>query len=155
LRILHKAFFLSIILIALTLSASAEPESAEASSSNFFLVYNAELGDLEITRKQARSLFTLKQSKWINGSSVQVISLNSTNKYHKQFVEQELNLFPYQVKRLWARQVFSSSAKKPIFSEDFESLIEHVARTKDAIGYITKDQLKAIDNDKIIVTRIK
>ena len=108
-----------------------------------------------LDQKSLRGFFTLKRTVWPNGQPVQIVTLTSDNLKHKAFVENELKLFNYQVKRIWDRQIFSGSSLTPIEVNTFEELIKVIASTPGSLGYVTQPYQQAIKNENITAIAIK
>ena len=102
-----------------------------------------------------RGFFTLKRTVWPNGHAVQIITLNTDSIKHRRFVEDELKLFNYQIKRIWDRQIFSGSALTPIEVNDFEELIKKITSTPGSIGYIAQSYIQAVKNENITLIAVK
>jgi ABC-type phosphate transport system substrate-binding protein len=120
----------------------------------FLIVANAGVAQTALDKKELRSLFTLKKRIWQDGTSVQLITLPPKHKSHKTFVRSQLKLFPYQVHRLWDRQVFSGSALNPKQADSYEEVIEMIANTEGAISYISASESELIKNDKVKILTI-
>lgn len=99
-------------------------------------------------------MFTLKRQLWQDGTPVQVVTLSPNASDHLEFIQSVLKLFPYQVKRLWERQVFTGSALRPLQVETYDELIEKVASTRGAVGYIKQSKLKAKADEKVTIIHI-
>jgi len=126
---------------------SAEPSSA---NDNFIAVTSYNKNTIKsLSRKTLRGYFTLKRGIWPDGTAVQLVTLNIKNKQHIKFIESKLKLFSYQVNRIWQRQIFSGSARKPIEVDNYKLLLKTVAATPGSIGYITQSQLKALEHENI------
>ena len=50
-------------------------------------------------------------------------------------------MFPYQLRRLWDKQIFSGTGIAPTTVKSIEEMRERVANTKGAIGYLREDPL--------------
>jgi ABC-type phosphate transport system substrate-binding protein len=143
----------SIIIIFLIGSFIPGGQLRAEGRSDFVLVINASLSPQKPNQRTLRSLFSLKKTTWMDGTPVQLVVLPSNDPKQRAFVETQLNLFSYQLERLWTRQVFAGSAKKPIVAKDFDELINIVASTPGAIGFIPADIAgsKKYEKDTIIL----
>jgi hypothetical protein len=100
------------------------------------LIANADLQVSEISRTQARLLFTMRLQQWPDNQPVKVFVLADTDPIHVNFAKRMLQLFPYQLRRVWDRQVFSGTGQAPITVATEKEMIERVAATPGALGYV-------------------
>jgi hypothetical protein len=83
----------------------------------------------------------MRQVQWPDGSAIRVFVLPDGHPTHGAVCKERLNLFPYQLRQSWDRLVYSGMAQAPseVYSE--EELINRVAATPGAIGYVRKAKL--------------
>lgn len=96
----------------------------------------------------ARAIFGMRQVKWPDGTRIQVFVLADTNPTHVALCKERLNLFPYQLRQSWDRLVYAGMAQAPIEVANEDELVNKVATTPGAIGYVRK--VKPNDAIKII-----
>ena len=96
----------------------------------------------------ARSVFGMRQVKWPDDARIQVFVLADTHPTHVALCKERLNLFPYQLRQSWDRLVYAGMAQAPIEVATEEELLNKVATTPGAIGYVRK--VKPNDAIKII-----
>ena len=95
----------------------------------------------ELSRNSLRAIFAMRQTEWPNGSAVQVFVLEDKNSTHIAFCKDILGMFPYQLRRVWDRQVFSGTGTAPIIVKTQQEMLIRVAETQGAIGYmLTNDK---------------
>jgi hypothetical protein len=90
-----------------------------------------------LTQNQARLYFTMRLKSWPNGTPVKVFVLPDNNALHEQFSNQVLGLFPYQLRRVWDRQIFSGTGQAPITVPSEQEMRARLATTPGAIGYLS------------------
>ena len=95
----------------------------------------------QLSLKELRAVFTMKQTVWPNGESIKVFVLENDNKLHKQFCMEVLGAFPRQLESVWYRLVYSGTGRAPFKVESEEALLESVSNTPGAIGYINAEQM--------------
>lgn len=114
------------------------------------LIVNPQVSDTQLTRNSARAIFAMRTPQWSDGTPVHVFVLADNHPIHSEFTKQVLGMFPYQLRRIWDRQVFSGTGIAPITVESEQEMLDRVAETKGAIGYIHSNKLnssvKAIGN---------
>ena len=145
---------LFVLCLAILFGQSALASDNPTSDSAFVLIVNAETKVESLSQKELRSLFSLRRSVWADGTDVRLVTMPDGDKLHKQFIEKQLKLFPYQVKRLWDRQIFSGSAVRPLQAKSVNEVIELVGKTKGAIGYSPSSEIKAIKNEQVKIITI-
>lgn len=96
----------------------------------------------------ARAIFGMRQVKWPDGAAIRVFVLSDDHTLHGALCKERLNLFPYQLRQSWDRLVYSGMAQAPSEVLSEEELLNKVAATPGAIGYVRK--VKANDPVKIL-----
>jgi ABC-type phosphate transport system substrate-binding protein len=96
----------------------------------------------------ARAIFGMRQVKWPDGTPIRVFVLPDEHPTHGGVCKERLNLFPYQLRQSWDRLVYSGMAQAPSEVASEEELMNRVAATPGAIGYVRK--VKANDPVKIL-----
>lgn len=80
----------------------------------------------------------MRTRSWPDGTPIKIFVLDDGDPVHKAFTKQRLNLFPYKLRRVWDRYLFSGTGQPPITVKDFEEMLNRVSSTRGAIGYINK-----------------
>ncbi len=86
----------------------------------------------------AKALFSMRQTRWPDGTRAWVFVLPDAHPTHNAFSKEILNLYPYQLRQTWDRQVYSGTGQAPIEVATEEEMISRVASTPGAIGYVRK-----------------
>lgn len=102
------------------------------------LIAAADVPDRVLTRNQARLYFTQRMNLWSDGTPVEVFVLPDDHPLHQSFCKHVLGLYPYQLRRVWDRMIFSGTGQAPRSVATEEQMIKGVASTPGAIGYATK-----------------
>lgn len=80
---------------------------------------------------------------WPDGRPIRVFVLEDHDPTHNRFAKTILSIFPYQLRRLWDRLVYSGTGQAPNTVGSQEEMRTRVATTPGAIGYLEKDQADA------------
>jgi len=88
-----------------------------------------------LSRNEARLFFTLRRQLWPDERPVRVFVLADEDPLHVAFVKDVLGLFPYQLRGVWDRQVFSGTGQAPTLVANEAEMIARVATTPGALGY--------------------
>ena len=70
---------------------------------------------------------------------------------HQQFSKGILNVFPYQLRSAWDRLVFSGIGQAPVKVSSIEEMLDKVANTPGAIGYLWRTNV----DDSVNVLQVK
>jgi len=88
-----------------------------------------------VTLNEARMYLTLRLRSWPDSTPITVFVLPDDSALHGQFARDVLQLFPYQLRRVWDRQLFAGTGQVPVEVDDEEEMLRRVADTPGAIGY--------------------
>ncbi|WP_241235099.1 hypothetical protein [Amphritea opalescens] len=80
----------------------------------------------------------MRVTRWPDGRPIRVFVLPDRNPLHRLFVKQHLQIFPYQLRNKWDRQVFTGAGSEPEQVDTMEEMYRKVSQHKGAIGYIDK-----------------
>lgn len=94
-----------------------------------------------ISKNGLSAIFKMRLHKWADDTAVTVFVLGDDNPMHKSFCKIILNVFPHQMRRVWDRLVFSGSGQAPIQLDNKEEMIEKLASTAGAIGYLRESDV--------------
>lgn len=104
-----------------------------------------------LTRNEARLFFTMRLKNWPNGTLVKVFVLPDNNALHNRFSNEVLGLYPYQLRRVWDRQIFSGTGQAPTTVSSEQEMLDRIATTPGAIGYADGP----IDNSSIRLLEVR
>ncbi len=105
------------------------------------LIANPSVPLKSVTLNEARALFYMRNSEWPDGSPITIFVLKDDNPFHRQFSKQKLRLFPYRLRRVWDRHLFSGAGRIPEVVENSREMINRVASTPGAVGYVDKESI--------------
>lgn len=121
-------------LACLTLALFLAPAAAQV------LIVNDSTTVAELTRNEARLYVTMRLKQWPDGTQVKLFVLPDDNDLHQRFVNVVLGLYPYQLRRVWDRQIFTGTGQAPTRVSSEDEMIQRVASTPGAIGYIESSE---------------
>ena len=78
----------------------------------------------------------MKKTAWPNHKPIRVYTLPDNNPLHKDFIKNNLRMFAHQIRRIWDRITYSGTGVAPIELDSEQEMIEKIANTPDAIGYL-------------------
>ena len=100
------------------------------------LVVHPQVPQPQLTLNAARLLFTMRLLHWPDGTRVRVFVLPDAEPAHIEFAKQTLDLYPRQLRRVWDRHLFSGSGSVPVEVSSVEEMLQRVAGTPGAVGYL-------------------
>jgi len=100
------------------------------------IIVNDSVDLSEVSHQQIKSIYLGQQTHWPSGNLIKLFKLPATHKTHNLFVKNTLGLYPYQFNRRWQKLVFSGFALKPSEVSNEQELLDVIAKTPGAIGYI-------------------
>ncbi len=100
------------------------------------VIINKSVKVQQLSHAQLRSIYMMRQVLWPDGSAIKVFVLPNRSELHLQFSRQQLQLFPYQLDRVWQKLTYSGTGTPPTEVTDSAKMRELVASTPGAIGYI-------------------
>ncbi|QPG05722.1 hypothetical protein IT774_16970 [Salinimonas marina] len=115
---------------------------AHAQSNSIRLIFHPDIQQQTLTQGQARQIFSARQQHWEDGSKIHVFVLDTDTAMHQRFCRQILQMFPYQLERIWNQITYSGQGDPPHIIDSPEALIEAVYATPGAVGYASHDVLE-------------
>lgn len=103
------------------------------------VIANVQVETKQLSKTTARSIFAMRVHQWPDGTPIKVFVLQDQNPTHNEFCKSILGMFPYQLRRIWDRQVFSGTGSAPVVVKSEQEMLNAVASTEGAIGYISLD----------------
>ena len=105
-----------------------------------------------LSSNELRSIFSMRSLRWVNGVPIRVFVLSDQSPLHKSFVKQKLEMFPYQLRMIWDRAVFSGTGYPPRKVSNVENMVSRVRSTKGGIGYVNDESIPLLEGVKIVET---
>lgn len=127
-----RLFVFGLILVCLLWGKAAEAVE---------LIANPSISVKTLSINEARALFYMRSREWPDGVPVTIFVLEDDNPVHRQFSKQQLRLFPYRLRRVWDRHLFSGTGRVPEVVGNSREMIDWVASTPGAIGYVDKEYI--------------
>jgi len=103
------------------------------------IIVNPSVPEYTVSLNKTRAIFTMRQRFWTNGEKIKVFTLADDHPIHQLFTKNNLHMFPHQLRRVWDRIVFSGIGRVPIVVGSEEEMLEAIANTPNAIGYLSSE----------------
>jgi len=105
------------------------------------IVTHPQVTESSLTKSQLRRIYTMRQLRWSNNRTITVFVLPSQHILHQRFAKERLQIFPYQLNRIWHKLTYSGLGVAPIIVKSEQELIQAVLETPGAIGYLSDEML--------------
>jgi ABC-type phosphate transport system substrate-binding protein len=116
------------------------------------IVTHPQVAERSLTKSQLRRIYTMRQLRWNDDSAINVFVLPSQHNLHKRFAKEQLQIFPYQLNRIWHKLTYSGLGVAPTIVSSEQELIQAVIKTPGAIGYIEDETLIKIKHSKSYIS---
>ena len=136
----HNKNLLSTLLLFVFLSvcpALSMPVSAES-----MVIVNQGVGDTTLTKADIEKIFTGKKSKWSDGAKIIPVTLDNENDVHVEFLKKYVSKNAFQFAAYWRKMMFTGKGNPPKSFDSEQALIDYVAETSGAIGYVSTTAIK-------------
>jgi ABC-type phosphate transport system substrate-binding protein len=104
----------------------------------------------EIDNSQLLDFYTGDKSFWSNGESVIIFDLQQKGQLRDAFFK-FLGKSPVRIKSIWMKRMLSGDADPPEFLDSEDEMLQKIASTSGAIGFVHKSKVStAVKELKII-----
>lgn len=128
-----SSLVLTILLLASTAASAQEVALA--------VVAHPDVATQRLTRDTTRAIFAMRQRTWPDGQAVRVFVLDNNHPVHARFAKEQLAVYPHQLQLAWDRMVFSGTGQAPNRVQDQQEMLERIATTPGALGYLEREYL--------------
>lgn len=94
-----------------------------------------------ISLNDIRQIFFMRIHEWPDGTPINVYVLEDHNEVHKAFSKEKLGVFPYKLRRLWDRHIFSGTGQAPVVVNTESEMIKIISSSQGSIGYANKSTI--------------
>lgn len=113
------------------------PVLPHAHADTVHIIANLPESESRLSPSQLRRIFTMRQRQWPDGTLIQVFVLPNNDPLHQHFAKSQLQLYPYQLERVWNKLVYTGMGERPVEVYSEAQMRARVAATPGAIGYIS------------------
>lgn len=137
----------SVILILFFIATASEL----CAQSQIAIIANKSVKEGSISKSTLIDIFTLNKSFWSNGSKITVVDLRGESSMKERFYD-FLGFSYSEIQKLWLKRQFSGKSMPPIACRTEKEIVEKVASTPGAIGYVS---LKNATKEVTILAKIQ
>ena len=132
-----------LLLLLAAISAAHAAESIQ-------VIVNSSSAVRDLSRTTLRAIFTMRVRQFPDGTPATVFVLPDRDERHRLFCKDLLQVYPYVLRDIWDRQVFTGIGQAPIEVASQEELIRRVAETRGGIGYIAQEGKGSYERIRIL-----
>lgn len=96
-----------------------------------------------LSKAGLRAIFGMRSRTWPQGGAIKVFVLEDDDPVHATFSKQVLHTFPFNLRRIWDRRVYSGTGQSPSVVKTEEEMREKISRIENSIGYIRRNRVNA------------
>lgn len=96
-----------------------------------------------LSKTSLRAIFGMRSRTWPQGGAIKVFVLEDDNPLHATFAKQLLQTFPFNLRRIWDRRVYSGIGQSPAVVKTEQEMLNKVSETENSIGYILRNRVDA------------
>ncbi len=109
-----------------------------AQAGEILIIVHIDVGVEELAQKTISEIYLGTRTKWDDELTIRVAMLKK-GETHEQFTKEIVKTTPAKLKSFWKKVVFTGIGTPPKIFKKEDDLVEFVAETEGAIGYITKE----------------
>lgn len=116
---------------------------AASGSGDIVIVCSKDVPVNSLTKDEVKSIFLGEKVKWDDSHKITFVLLMTET--HDRFLEKYLGTNPAQYLQYWKKMIFTGKAGSPKSFKEPDKLIEYIAGTEGAVGYVPSEAY----NDKV------
>ncbi|MBU5635530.1 hypothetical protein KOM00_02155 [Geomonas sp. Red69] len=112
---------------------------SSAHAANFIVIANKSVVESTLTKAELQGIYLGEKVKWGNRKHIKIAVLEEERTL-KEFLQAILGKTPSQFDQHWVRMVTTGKASMPPAFTEAQQMIDFVAKTPNAIGFIAHGQ---------------
>ncbi|WP_224984023.1 type 2 periplasmic-binding domain-containing protein [Geomonas agri] len=112
---------------------------SSAHAASFIVIANKSVVESSLTRAELQGIYLGEKVKWGNRKHIKMAVLED-DRTLKEFLQVILGKTPSQFDQHWVRMVTTGKAAMPPTFPDAQQMIDFVAKTPNAIGFVASGQ---------------
>lgn len=116
--------------------------SSTAFAENIIIICNKKVAETVLDKDGVIKIFMGKKTEWQDHQKIKFVIMKKGS-IHKEFLKQYIGKSSSQFRNYWRKKVFTGKGRAPKKIDSPEAMIQYVAETNGAIGYIPEGSLSA------------
>ena len=133
--------------VIITFCGSIDTVFSKARPAEIFIIVNKSVPDHTLSERDVKNIFLGRKIKWSNNKTLVFVVIKESD-IHRSFCKRYLGKTSSQFSAYWKRMLFAGTGYIPQEFNTESQMIEYVARTEGAIGYIsflpTNENIKVV-----------
>lgn len=109
---------------------------SSGSAGDVLIISNKSVSADSLTSDDVKKIFVGKKTRWDDNKKINFVILENDGIY-RDFLREYVKRTPEQYRRFWKKQVFTGKGRRPVSFKVEKDMIEYVANTSGAIGYVS------------------
>ncbi len=127
-------FLLGVLFLAIIGLGFSVPSVALAD--DIIVIGNRSVPASQLSPKEIKKIYLGKKKNWSNGLKVIFVMLEK-KEIAERFLKNLVKKNPSMYNKYWKKKMFTGSGTPPIVFDKEKNLVEYVAKTKGAVGYVS------------------
>lgn len=127
-----------LLILAVGISLAPTARTAPNGSQEIAVIVHPDSKVDALSKTGVRAIFGMRNRTWPSGAPIAVFVLRDNDPAHAAFTKKVLKTFPYNLRQIWDRRIYSGTGQSPITVDNEKKMRERVSRTANSIGYITR-----------------
>ena len=102
---------------------------------DIFIVSNSSVSNTTLTKAEVKAIFLGKQRRWDDNQEIELVLLKNPKVYNA-FVRKYTNRTSSQFRNWWRERLFTGQGRMPQSFKSEKKMIEYIAKTDGAIGFM-------------------
>lgn len=113
------------------------------------VICNNSVSEDSLTKEDIKNIFLGMKTTWSNNQKIVFVTLKEGD-VHDIFLKEYIGKTIFQYANYWKKQVFTGKGKPPKSFETEEELVNYVADTEGAVGYISP----GVENSRVKIISV-
>lgn len=128
---------LLIVGAAGVVAAAAQPDDAKT----IVVITHPGVAVESLSEIKLRAIFGMRNRSWQDGEAIKVFVFQDADPVHITFTKSILKTFPFNLRRIWDRRVYSGTGQSPTVLKSQQQMLDTISTTENAIGYIRRERV--------------
>ncbi|MDY0362870.1 MAG: substrate-binding domain-containing protein [Desulforegulaceae bacterium] len=106
------------------------------------IIVNKNVSESKLSASEIKDIFLGEKTSWQDNKKVNFVILKDSE-VHREFLEKYVDKTPMGYNSFWKKLVFVGKGKAPTSFSSAKELVDYVAKTDGAIGYISSEEKTA------------